>query len=145
MKVRGPHGDILTVDLSINYEIVHIPHDRDRGPYKVSTRGYMHTVRTIDEAEVIGFHWHPDGKEDGAVVRTPHMHIGSTQLRPAGVISNKHHIPSPRMSVEEVLRYCIVEIGVEPLRTDWKSVLADSEDLFRMWASWGGENGPDTK
>lgn len=134
VRVRGPEDDVLTLDLSIQYEIVHIPQDRHRGPYKVSTRGYMHSLQTIDGAEVIAFHWHPDGKSD---VQDPHMHIGSTQLNPAGVITKKHHIPGRRMSVEEVLRYCIEQVGVEPLRPDWKPVLADSEDLFRLWATWG--------
>jgi len=143
VRVRGPEDDILTLDLSIQYEIVHLPHDKDRGPYKVSTRGYMHALQTIDGAEVIAFHWHPNGKGDGDTVRAPHTHIGSTQLNPAGVISKKHHIPGRRMSVEEVLRYCITEIGVMPLRNDWEPVLADSEDLFRMWASWGADRTPD--
>lgn len=134
--MRGPEGDILTLDLSLQYEIVHIPHDRDRGPYKVSTRGYMHAVHTIDGAEVIEFHWHPHGKSD---VLDPHMHMGSTQLQPDSVITKKQHIPAPRMSVEGVLRFCIEQIGVEPLRQDWSPVLADSEDLFRMWASWGAD------
>jgi hypothetical protein len=47
VRVRGPEDDILTLDLSIQYEIVHIPDDKDRGPYKVSTRGYMHALQTI--------------------------------------------------------------------------------------------------
>lgn len=46
------------------------------------------------------------------------------------------------MSVEEVLRYCITEIGVTPLRTDRQPVLADSEDLFRLWATWGADKTP---
>jgi len=46
------------------------------------------------------------------------------------------------MSVEEVLRFCIEQIGVEPQRTDWNPVLADSEDLFRMWATWGADKQP---
>jgi hypothetical protein len=64
VRVRRPEDDVLTLDLSIQYEIVHIPQDRHRGPYKVFTRGYMHSLQTIDGAEVIAFHWHPDGKSD---------------------------------------------------------------------------------
>jgi hypothetical protein len=140
VPVQGPKGDIYTLDLAIQYEIVHIPDDRARGPYKVSTRGYMHAVQTIDDTEIIAFHWHPDGKSD---VTFPHVHVGTTQLNPAGVISKKHHIPAPRMSVEGVLRFCIEQLEVEPLRPDWSSVLADSEDLFKMWATWGAKVAPD--
>jgi hypothetical protein len=142
VPVQGPRGEILTLDLGIKYEILHIPHDRDRGPYKVSTRGYMHALQTIDGAEVIAFHWHPIGTSD---VKDTHMHMGSTQLNPAGVISKKHHIPAPRMSVEAVVRFCIEQVGVEPLRDKWSSILSDSNDLFRMWATWGAEPTPEIK
>lgn len=139
VPVQGPRGEIVTLDLEIEYEILHIPEDRERGPYKVSTRGYMHAVQTIDGGEVIAFHWHPNGHSH---VKDTHMHVGSTQLIPDGVLSKKHHIPAPRMSVEGVLRFCIEQIGVEPLRDDWASTLADSEDLFHMWATWGGDVAP---
>jgi hypothetical protein len=139
--ILGPANEVYTLDLSIQYEIVHLPDDRDRGPFKVSTRGYKHTVRTVDGAEVIAFHWHPDGKSD---VTDPHMHMGTTQLNPSGVISKKHHIPAPRMSVEGVLLFCIEQLKVEPLREDWSPVLADSSDLFKMWASWGVVEAPDS-
>ena len=46
------------------------------------------------------------------------------------------------MSVEEVPRYCIDQVGVAPLRPDWEPILADSEDLFRMWATWGADKNP---
>jgi hypothetical protein len=140
--VEGPDGEIVTIDISLQYEILHIPDDRHRGPYKVTTRGYMHAVQTIDGAEVIAFHWHPDGNSH---VRDTHVHLGSTQLARGGVLSKKHHIPAPRMSVEEVLRFCIDQLGVKPLRDDWAPVLADSEDLFHMWASWGGDRAPEGK
>ncbi|MEV6299571.1 hypothetical protein AB0M02_09220 [Actinoplanes sp. NPDC051861] len=71
--------------------------------------------------------------------------MGSTQLAPDGVLSKKHHIPGSRMSVEGVLRFCIDQLGVKPLRDDWASVLADSEDLFHMWATWGGDRAPEAK
>jgi hypothetical protein len=46
------------------------------------------------------------------------------------------------MSVEGVLRFCIEQLRVEPLREDWSPTLADSEDLFHMWATWGGDVAP---
>ncbi|WP_127501656.1 hypothetical protein [Actinoplanes solisilvae] len=140
VPVQCLNGEIFALDLAIQYEIVHLPTDRDRGPYKVSTRGYMHSVQTLDEAEVIAFHWHPGGKSH---FTDPHMHLGSTQLNPAGVLSKKHHIPTARMSVEGVLRFSIEQLKVEPLRDNWSSVLSDSEDLFRMWATWTAAPAPD--
>lgn len=136
VELRTRNGTKLLLDLAILYEIVHLPGDRDFGPYKVKTRGYMHTVQTADEAEIFAYHWHPSSNshETG-----PHLHIGSSALNPAGVLRKKMHIPTGRISVEETLRFCISEIGVEPLRDDWLPVLADGEDLFRMYRSWSSD------
>jgi len=141
VPVQRRNGEIYTLDLGIQYEIIHIPDDTVRGPYKVTTRGYMHTLQRVDEAEVIGFHWHPGG----GPVKDPHMHIGTTQLSDEGVISKKHHLPGRRMSVEEVMLFCITQLEVEPLRPDWRSVLKDSNDIFRMFASWGGDTVTEVK
>ena len=92
-------------------------------------------MQTIDGAEVIAFHWHPNGRGDADAVSTPHTHIGSTQLNPAGVISKKHHIPGRRMSVEEVLRYCITEIGVD---TERATASIDRGVVDQLTSTMGG-------
>lgn len=142
VRVRRSDGSHLALDLALQYEIIHIPDDRYRGPYKVSTRGYMHAVQASDDVEVLAFHWHPSGNPHAA---DPHMHVGSSELNPGGVLSRKTHIPTARMSVENVLRFCIQELGVRPLRDDWSAVLADSEDLFHMWATWTTAPAPQEK
>jgi hypothetical protein len=41
------------------------------------------------------------------------------------------HLPTGWLAVEEVLRFCIVDLGVEPLAEDWDQVLADSHQRFQ--------------
>lgn len=44
---------------------------------------------------------------------------------------NDHHLPTGYVPFEEVLRFCIVDLGVQPLTGDWDAVLRESYDRFR--------------
>ncbi|MGH3545997.1 MAG: hypothetical protein ACRDPW_08755 [Mycobacteriales bacterium] len=121
------------LQLAMRYEIVHAPGDRDRGPYRISTLGYLYSIHSADGAEALSYHWHPFGN---SAVTWPHLHIGTVALAPEGLITKKAHLPTARISLEQVLRVCITELGVIPLRDDWQQVLADSEDLFKLRRTW---------
>ena len=41
------------------------------------------------------------------------------------------HISTGRVAVEDVIRFVIMEFGVEPLRPDWGRVLAEARTAFR--------------
>ena len=45
----------------------------------------------------------------------PHVHLGLDQGLVAGV-----HFPTNRISVQDFLLLLIAELGVEPLRDDWR-------------------------
>jgi hypothetical protein len=47
------------------------------------------------------------------------------------VTLNDLHLPTGWVPVEEVLRFCIVDLGVRPLGRDWNEVLRESEQLSR--------------
>jgi hypothetical protein len=120
------------LEIGMRYEIIEEP--GERGPWKVRTRGYMYSVQTADGAEMLAYHWHPVGQ---STETRPHMHLGSVTLQPDLVITKKTHIPSGgRISLESVLRLCVRELGVAAARDDWEQLLADSEDLFKMWRTW---------
>lgn len=48
-----------------------------------------------------------------------------------GVSLNALHLPTGYVTVEEVLRFCIVDLGVPPLATDWSEQLEASYVLFK--------------
>ena len=129
LKISG--GSRIALDLTMRYEIVR--KDTDQGLWAVSTRAYYYTVETEDGAQVFAYHWHPRGKSS---VTFPHLHLGHARLHHDGVFSRKAHMPTGRISLESVIRLCIREYGIQPLRDDWEQVLANSEDLFTMWRSW---------
>jgi hypothetical protein len=128
VSLQGPKR--LHLSATIEYEIVEWP-DRDRGPWKVSTRKYLHHVVTDDHTEVILFHWHPDGD-----VKEPHIHVGSSQLGVNAVMGSNDHIPSGRVSFENVLHYLITHHGVVPHQTGWSKILADNNNRFAQWRTW---------
>jgi hypothetical protein len=43
------------------------------------------------------------------------------------------HLPSGWIAIEEVIRFLIHELGLEPKSVDWDQRLRDSEEKFREW------------
>lgn len=101
--------------------------------YKVSTKGYWYTIgRAGAGGEVIAYHWHPEAKGE---VQHPHIHIATGELSGESVLSRRNHIPSGRMSFEEVL-VMLTELGAEPVRSDWADVLGRNLEVFQRWRTW---------
>lgn len=108
----------LLLKIGMLYEIVPTQDRPERGPWRASTRGYM-------------YHWHPAG-----AVRNPHAHIGATRLAPDAVLLYKAHYPTGRISLESVIRICITEYKVSPMKSDWHDVLGARERDFETYRSW---------
>jgi hypothetical protein len=45
------------------------------------------------------------------------------------------HIPTGWVTVEEIIRFLISDLGVKPKEQDWEKELRDSEELFKQWTS----------
>lgn len=41
------------------------------------------------------------------------------------------HLPTGYVTIEEIIRFCIVDLGVKPLTKDWHQVLEDSYQTFK--------------
>ena len=132
-------SDHLSLEASIQFTVVERKQDECSDPitarerYKVSTRGYMYTIRTADETEAIAYHWHPEARGE---VDFPHMHIGSAMLRPNGVVSRKNHMPSGRLAFEQVI-CTLFELGAAPLHDRYEEVLSRNQSSFERWKTWG--------
>jgi hypothetical protein len=111
--------------------------DRFEGEWKVATKAYAYVVsirsrRLPRPQELMEWHWHP--------LRTPqrpepHLHVRS-QHRLLGLDLPTLHIPTGRVSFEEVVRFLIEEMRVVPTREDWQAVIADTERRFREFRTW---------
>jgi hypothetical protein len=112
--------------------------DRPQQRYRVKTLSYTYgftrKVASEEEVELLYFHW---VREQSAQNPYPlgHLHIGPGLLANPTVIRpgdfHNAHIPTERVSFEAVVRFAIVELGVEPLRNDWRTALKATEDAFK--------------
>ncbi len=93
----------LLLKIGVLYEIIRTEDKPERGPWRVSTRGYMYEMQTASGELVWSYHWHPTGK-----VGSPHAHLGHTQLAADAVLSYKAHHPTGRISLVTVNRVGIL-------------------------------------
>ena len=125
-------GDVrLELRARMRYEIIE-DERKDYGPYRIRTRAYEYSLRQQNGQAVLEYHWHPDGVSHEV---RPHIHLGSTQLRPEAVLTNKDHTLSGRMTLESVIRQAI-NYGVEPLHDDWDDRLTGAETPHLLYRSW---------
>lgn len=128
-------GDLpLEFALSMQYRIVEA--EDERGPWKTKIEQYAYSLRLSgggNGPELLGWHWHP---LDTPHYPDPHVHVGAVALAPNGGLTRKMHIPTARVSLEEVLRFAIVDLGVRALRADWDEVLRETQRTFERWRTW---------
>lgn len=106
------------------YEIVETE-DRERGPWKVSTRAYQYRIDDHDRSEIVVWHWHPDG--DSPYTK-PHLHA-------SGPLTD-YHLPTGRVSLESVVRFLLQDLGVRSLRDAADEILSEGEAAFEDWRTW---------
>jgi hypothetical protein len=88
------------------------------------TTNYWYHIVDRDERMILAYHWHPSGR---STVTAPHLHVGG---RTAPVDLSKAHLPTGVVALPAVVRMSITELGVEPLRTDWREVLDQANNAF---------------
>lgn len=120
------------VHASMRYRLIE-DDGEGRGPWRATTEGYIYKITEADEAELVQWHWHPDGASDE---RDPHYHFAEIALAPDGIFTPKTHIPSPRATLEEVVRRCIEWAGAAPLCADWRDRLDLAEAPHRLYRTW---------
>ena len=102
------------------------------GSYRVTTRGYAYSLQDSSGRGMLDYHWHPTGRSDET---RPHLHVGSHQLTDDAVLTNKLHIPTGRVTLEDAVRAAI-GLGAEPLVDDWDDRLTLSESPHKLYRSW---------
>jgi hypothetical protein len=125
-------ADRTTIGLSVvhYYEVVRAT--GKRGPWKVRSAGYLYSLLDRNDHELITFHWHPQGNSD---VTGPHLHVGSA-LASSWKKLPKAHIPTSRMTLEQIIGMAIDGFGVIPLKEDWRGLLDRNQKIFDAWKTW---------
>jgi hypothetical protein len=112
-----------------------IPDDRYPGEYKASTLAYIYSVHInapeVEGTEIIAWHWHPLTTPDRVY---PHIHVRADHAL-VGPLS-KLHVPTGRVSFEEVVLFLVDELGVVPARDDWREIVSESFERFKTFRTW---------
>jgi hypothetical protein len=95
------------------------------GEAALSVREYRYRLMEPDERELLAYHWHPHGS---SLVTAPHMHLSSRMPvihLPLGnaIALSDMHLPTGFVGVADIVRFLIIEVGVEPRRRDWEAVI----------------------
>jgi len=121
-----PSNKSVRFSFQMQYRIVQA--EGERGPWKVVTAGYNYSVQDRLEKEFFAYHWHRWVKPP-----FPHLHVcpgsGVNNLR-------KVHLPTARISVEEILQLLIEQFRVKPIRNDWEKVLKRTKAAFEKYRTW---------
>ena len=109
----------LLLRLQQNYRIVESGPSGDA--YRVEIAGYSYVVYDSELREILIYHWHSRGNSP---VTTPHLHlkqgaqVGRPEVRDA-------HLPTGYIPLVAFLRLLVTDLGAEPRRPDWDTILAD--------------------
>jgi hypothetical protein len=117
------------ISLVVKHDYRVVEDSGSHGPWKVSTSGYLYSLKDHDSHDILSYHWHPTER---SIVTYPHLHLGAGANvgRPELAIA---HLPTRRIALEDVLRLAIREFGVRPRRSDWAEVLDSAQAAYEDW------------
>ena len=140
IMLRRKDSSKLYLELDQHVEVVKVATEKgDR--YRVSTVRYIYAIWESPDTCLVGWHYHPD-----LDVSFPHVHIydkKTEEEKKAGLkpsLLHDLHIPSGRVSLEDVIHFAITELGVLPdkkRQDDWQQVLKETSARFEANKSWG--------
>lgn len=125
-------GDV-SLRATMQFECQDTGESRRDQRYRVSTRGYMYGISGA-AGEIFSAHWHPNSQVSS--FKAPHYHLGDVALSDEGVYLARAHIPSGRVSFEEIIRMLLEQFGVQPLCDDWSDRLDRTEKDFIDHRHW---------
>lgn len=93
--------------------------------WRIITTTYFYTFADDASQEVIAYHWHPNGR---GFVNYPHLHMeAGAQVGRSDIASA--HLPTGWVTLNDVIRLAITELGVTPRREDWRDVLDETRAI----------------
>lgn len=101
--------------------------------HRLYTARYRYTL-TIGESDEPLLRWEYEKKRPNVTALWCRHHLQGPIAFKVGdqtVALNDWHLPTGYVPLEEVIRFCIVDLRVEPLFPDWDAVLNDSYQRFK--------------
>lgn len=116
------------------FEIIPDPREEFAGEFKSQTLAYIYSLRTTAAAEdeLVAWHWHPLTTPERP---GPHVHVRVDH--PAlGHPLPELHIPSGRVSFEDIVVFLVDDLDVRAARNDWREIVNESQERFRRFRTW---------
>ncbi len=140
LMLKRKDGSKLFLELDQHVQVLKV--NTDKGArYRVSTVRYIYAIWKSPDDCLVGWHYHPD-----LDVAFPHVHVydkTDEAQKMAGCkpfMLNGMHMPSGRVSLEEVIKFAIIELEVIPEKKraeDWEKILSETGDRFETNKTWG--------
>lgn len=122
LELTGPTGIAIgrpaRVKLRASQLVATAPDQSDRA-FDATVSGYRYELDGVDGSELIAFHWHPAGRSR---ITRPHIHLSMVRGADSRLLG-AGHVPSGIVQFADVVRFIIVELGVQPTRADWRTIL----------------------
>jgi hypothetical protein len=107
----------ITLKAVLRYRIV--PDTGPVGGWTVRIVSYFYAIADSGGREFVAYQWDPFGRSP---VTWPHMHLGSALGQvPRSFV--RAHLPTGLVTLQDVIRVAIADLGVPPRRLDWETVL----------------------
>lgn len=100
------------------------------GQVQLRTLGYKYTLTVDDEVEPL-FRWEFGRQMPGFYCRHHLQGAVPLQIGRHAVSLNDLHLPTGYVRVEEILRFCVADLGVRPRSEEWDWVLRDSYERLK--------------
>jgi len=103
------------------------------GKSRLYTSEYKYTITTADNHEPL-LRWEYKKTRPTADAMWCRHHLQGRvdlTLSSSTIKLNEWHLPTGYVPLEEVIRFCIVDLGVKPWSSDWDGVLTESYQRFK--------------
>jgi hypothetical protein len=112
---------------------------RHKGEWKVSTLQYIYNVSQTQDVRdyLFAWHWHPNQEP-----MTCHLHADAELTN--NMKLTRKHLPTARISFEEVLWFLIDEFDVVPAKDklECQQVLTETKKRHEKYRTWWGSSKP---
>lgn len=118
-----PFGDALHLSFAF-----HLEHGQKDGVDRMTTLRYEFTLTDQATRRVFAWHWHPESKRSRVIY--PHLHM------PKGTPHAKAHVPTGRVTLEEVVLFGFHDLGVEPAVENGLSIVEQAMGTHKKYRAW---------
>lgn len=119
-----PFGDNLVLQFAF-----HLKHVEKEAEQRMTTLKYTFTLYEAKSGDrVFGWHWHPVSRR--SKVPYPHVHI------PKGAPFCNSHVPTGRMSLEDVVLFGLDDLAVKPTVPTGRQIVIDIRDRHKANRGW---------